>query len=428
MDILLIFILILCNGVFAMSEIAVVSSRKTRLQSWADEGRAGAAMALKLANEPTRFLSTVQVGITLIGILSGALGESAIADRLNLRLGEIPELAPYSKPLSLVIMVVAVTYFSLVIGELVPKRLAMRNPEPIAAFMSRPMRWLSLSAFPLVRLLSMSTELMLKLFGRRKSIEPSITEEEIKVLLEQGAEEGIFGHAEHELVSNIFRLDDYTVASVMTPRKNIFFIDVEDDFEANREKLIKTPYSRFPLCKGRFEKVLGVIQAKDFLNSQLRGDEIDLPTLSRPPLYVLPSISLMHLLEEFKKLKQHFALVIDEYGEVEGLVTLQDVMEAIVGDISTAELEQPQATQREDGSWLVDGMMPVDRFKKMFTLDKLPDEETGNFHTVGGFVLVQLGRVPNVADHFSFGRLRVEVMDMDRNRIDKVLVSSLPCD
>ncbi len=426
MDVLLIFVLIVLNGVFAMSEIALIASRKARLQHWAEEGRSGAKTALKLANEPSHFLSTVQVGITLIGILNGAIGESAITDRLEVYFASVPELARYSHPIALALMVLIVTYFSLIVGELVPKRLAMRNPEPIALATARPMRILSFLAFPLVKLLSLSTELMLKLFGGKKGKEPSITEEEIQVLLEQGTEEGVFEPSEHELVSNIFRLDDRVVASVMTPRKDIFFLDLEDSFGQNREKLMRSPHSRFPLCRGGFEQILGVVRAKDILNCYMRGEPVELPSLVKPPLYVLPNISLMHFLEECKKTRMHFALVVDEYGEVEGLVTLNDVMEAIVGDIASADLmEEPQVVQRADGSWLIDGMLPVDKFKELFDVESLLGEAKGNFHTVGGFVMLKLGRVPSVADYFEWEGLRIEVVDMDRNRVDKLLVSRL---
>ena len=426
MDILLIFLLIVLNGLFAMSEIALISSRKTRLQHWAEEGRAGAKRALQMANEPSHFLSTVQVGITLIGVLNGAIGESAIADRLQAQLAAVPELAPYSKPLSVGLMVLIVTYFSLIVGELVPKRLAMRNPEPIASFFARPMAALSFAAFPLVKLLSLSTELVLKLFGGKKGKEPSITEEEIQVLMEQGAEEGVFEHSEHELVSNIFRLDDRAIASVMTPRKDIFFLDLDDPFAENRDKLVRSPYSRLPLCRGGFEQILGIVRAKDLLSSQMREESIDLPGLAKPPLYVLADISLMRFLEECKKTRMHFALVVDEYGEVEGLVTLNDVMEAIVGDLASEELqEEPLMVRRGDGSWLIDGIMPVDKFKDLFELDGLLDEAKGNFHTVGGFVMLHLGRVPAAADCFEWEGLRIEVVDMDKNRVDKLLVSRL---
>ncbi len=414
------------NGIFAMSEIALISSRKTRLQHWAEEGRTGAARALKMANDPSHFLSTVQVGITLIGVLNGAIGESAIADKLNAYIAQVPELALYSRSISVALMVLIVTYFSLIVGELVPKRLAMRNPEPIASFFSGPMQVLSVIAFPLIKLLSVSTEIALKLFGRSKLKEPSITEEEIQVLMEQGTEEGVFDRSEHELVSNIFSLDDKVIASIMTPRKDIFMLDLDDSFDHNREKLMHSPYSRFPLCRGGFDQILGIVRAKDILNSQFQGEPIDLPNIAKPPLYVLSNISLMHFLEECKKTRMHFALVVDEYGEVEGLVTLNDVMEAIVGDIGSADLvEEPLMVQREDGSWLIDGMLPVDKFIDLFEVDGLLDEAKGNFHTVGGFVMTQIGHVPTASDWFEWEGLRIEVVDMDKNRVDKLLVSSL---
>ncbi len=426
MDIFLIFSLIVMNGIFAMSEIALISSRKTRLQHWAEEGRTGAARALKMANDPSHFLSTVQVGITLIGVLNGAIGESAIADKLDAYFGQIPELARYSRSISVALMVLIVTYFSLIVGELVPKRLAMRNPEPIASFFAGPMQVLSIIAFPLVKLLSVSTELALKLFGRGKKKEPSITEEEIQVMMEQGAEEGIFIRSEHELVSNIFSLDDKEIASIMTPRKDIFLLDLEDSFELNREKLMGSPYSRFPLCRGGFDQILGIVSAKDILNSQFQGEPIDLPSVAKPPLYVLSNISLMHFLEECKKTRVHFALVVDEYGEVEGLVTLNDVMEAIVGDIGSADMiEEPLMVQREDGSWLIDGLLPVDKFIDLFDVDGLMDEAKGNFHTVGGFVMTKIGHVPTATDCFEWEGLRIEVVDMDKNRVDKLLVSKI---
>lgn len=426
MDILLIVSLIIMNGMFAMSEIALISSRKIRLQHWAEEGRTGAARALKMSNDPSHFLSTVQVGITLIGVLNGAIGESAIADKLQVYFERIPELAAYSRSLSVTLMVLTVTYVSLIVGELVPKRLAMRNPEPIASFFAGPMRALSIIAFPLVKLLSVSTEIVLKLFGRAKGKEPSITEEEIQVLMEQGTEEGIFERSEHELVTNIFRLDDKVIASVMTPRKDIFMLDLDDPFDQNREKLMRSQYSRFPLCRGGFEQILGIVRAKDILNSQLLGEPVDLPALVKPPLYVLPNISLMHFLEECKKNRMHFALVVDEYGEVEGLVTLNDVLESIVGDIASAELvEEPLLVQRADGSWLIDGMFPVDKFNDLFGLDGMQDGGKGNFHTLGGFVMTQIGRVPSAADWFVWQGLRIEVVDMDKNRVDKLLVYKL---
>ncbi|WP_255211007.1 hemolysin family protein [Methylogaea oryzae] len=377
-----------------------------------------------MAQDPTQFLSTIQVGITLIGILNGAFGESAIAEKLQTYFATVPELSPYAKPLSLVCMVLAITYVSLIVGELVPKRLAMRRPERIASFMAKPMRLLAVSAYPLVKLLSVSTELILRLVGGKHRPEPSITEEEIKVLMEQGAEEGVFEHTEHEWIANIFHLHDRKIESIMTPRNDIVFLDVNEPAEAVRAKLARSSYSRFPVCRGRFEHVVGMVQAKDILNRVLNGESLNLISAVKQPIYAPLTLSLTQLLEVFKRSQVHMALVVDEYGEIEGLVTLQDVMEAIVGDIPTPEsVDKPEIVRREDGSWLIDGAIALNKLKKLFDLDEFPGEDSDEFHTLGGFVMSQLGRVPKAADHFHHENLRFEVVDMDGNRVDKVLVS-----
>jgi putative hemolysin len=426
MEVLLIAALIMLNGLFAMSEIAVVSSRKVRLRHWAESGNSGAAVALRLAEDPGHFLSTIQVGITLIGILNGAFGETVIAGRLSTYFASIPELAPYSEPLALGVMVLVLTSTSLIIGELVPKRLALHNPERIAALVARPMRWLAIAAYPLVMFLSGTTEILVRLFGPKQSREPSITEEEIKVLMEQGTVEGVFERSEHELVSNIFSLDGRRVSAIMTPRKDIVHLDLADSPEANLEKLLSTPYSRIPLCVGRFEEVLGIVQAKDLLKQALRGDSVDFRSAAQAPLYVPVTFSLTRLLETFRNSPMQIALVIDEYGDVEGLVTVNDVLEAVVGEIASEDLEEAEAVCREDGSWLIDGMMALDKFKRLFHIAQLPGEADGEFHTLGGFVMAHLGRVPKAADHFHWDSLRFEVVDMDRHRVDKIMVSREP--
>ena len=427
MELLFLAILILLNGVFAMSEIAVVSARKARLQQWADDGSQAAATALNLANEPGRFLSTIQVGITTIGIMSGALAEAAVAQSLADKFTRIGVLDPYNQYLATGIVVVAITYLSVVIGELVPKRLALRNAEMIASAIARPMQWLSRAAYPLVRFFSLSSEAVLRLVGGRDGAEPPVTEEEIKVLMEQGTEAGVFEESEQTLVSNILRLDEQRVGAIMTPRVDIFFLDLEDSYEENREKLLASPYSRMPVCKGGLDSVLGFLQSKVLVRQSLRSEAIDFTSLLERPLYVPNSISSMELLETFKKNRVHVALVVDEYGEIQGLVTMNDVLEAIVGDINTDQTEtDPDAVQREDGSWLLDGMLSLDKFKEIFEIEELEDEDKGNFHTLGGFVMLRLGRVPVVADRFEWQGLRFEVMDMDRHRVDKMLVSRLP--
>lgn len=427
MDIFIIFVLFFLNGIFAMAEIAIVSSRKVRLQQWAEEGHRGAIAALKLADEPTRFLSTIQIGITLIGILSGAFGEAAIADRLIPYFASVPLLADIARPLALGITVLLITYFSLIIGELVPKRIGMQNPEVLATVLAPPMLLLARATRPLVRFLSLSTETVLRVLGIKKPKEPSITEEEIKVLMEQGAEEGIFERAEQELVENIFSLDEKKVVSIMTQRKDIIALDIDDPLEDNLRIIKQSVFTRYPVCKGGFENVLGMIQAKDLLHRLLDDKSVTLTELVRPPLYVPEAISPMQLLEQFKRTRNHTALVVDEYGEIEGLVSINDVMEAIVGDLPTeASDSDEEIVQRDDGSWLVDGMMSLDDFKEHFDLDMIEGEETGDFQTVAGFVIFMLGRVPATADRVEWGGFTFEVVDMDRTRVDKLLVTPPP--
>lgn len=426
MEIILLLALIVLNGVFAMSEMAVVSSRKARLQQWAEEGQGRAQAALDLANEPGHFLSTVQIGITLIGITSGAFGEALFADRLAVVVAGVPSLAAYSDAISLTIVVAAITYLSLIIGELAPKRLALLNPELVATLVAHPMRVLAKIASPIVKFLSVSAELVLRALGAKASGEPPVTQEEIHVLIEQGTEAGVFERAEQDLVRNIFRLDELRVGAIMVPRLDVFHVDLEDSAEAIRNHITKSVYSRFPVCKGGIDNVLGIVYSKDLLTASLAGKPMDLTAALRPPLYVPDSLSAMELLEMFKKTRTHIALVVDEYGDLQGLVTLNDVLEAIIGDIPSAEVAaESLAVQREDGSWLLDGMLSIDKLKELFEMGELPKEESGNYHTVGGFVMMQLGRVPKKADYIDWGGYRFEVVDMDRNRVDQLLVAEL---
>jgi putative hemolysin len=427
MEIVILALLFVLNGLFAMSEIAIVSSRKIRLQQAAEDGAPGAKLALRLASEPSHSLSTIQVGITLIGILSGAYGEAALSGKLAGYLAQFPEIAPYSHGLALVLVVVGITYFSLIIGELVPKRLALQRPEKIAMVTARPMLLLALLAYPLVKVLSLSTDLILRLLRAHKSEEPLVTEKEVRLMISQGTEAGVFHKSEQQMMSNVLRLDNLRIGAIMTPRMDIYYLDMEDCFEENRHKLIESPYSIIPLCKGGLDNVIGFIQAKDLLRRALSGERMELAGAVRPAHSVPKSLSPAQLLEEFKRSKTALALVVDEYGEIAGLVTLKDVMEAIVGDLPSdgEDEDEPEAVLREDGSWLVDGMLSVEKFKQIFAVEHLPDEAAGNFHTIGGFVMVQLGHVPRAADHFNWDGFRFEVMDMDKNRVDKVLVMPL---
>jgi putative hemolysin len=424
-EILFILLLMIANGVFAMSETAVVSARKARLQQLANQGDAKARAALELANAPSRFLSAVQIGITLIGIMTGAFGGATIASKLANLLNLIPLLAQYSQTISLGIVILCITYLSLVIGELVPKQLALNNPERIASAVAPPMRLLSKLTSPVVHLLSLSTDTVVRLLGVRASTEPPITEEEIEVLLQQGTEAGMFKAAEQEMIERVFDLEEQRVSALMIPRRQIVWLDLDDSPEVNRQQINDSIHSRFPVCQGSLDNVLGVVQIKDLFTRTSAGEPIDLKASLRQPIVVPESVNALKVLELFKQSNLHMALVVDEYDIVQGLVTLNDILEAIVGDIpEIGEHTEPQVVQREDGSWLLDGMLPVSEFKDLFEIEELPGEERGSYHTLGGFVISQMGRIPTSADRFEWRELRFEVVDMDGNRVDKVLVIS----
>ncbi len=423
-EILIVLLLIVANGVFAGSEIAVVSARKVRLERMANQGNARAKTALKLAKSPNNFLSTVQIGITLIGILSGAVGGATIAQRLKPFLVTIPWLAPYSEGISLGIVVTLITYLSLVIGELMPKRIALSNPEQIACSVAKPMGLLSRITAPLVHLLSVSTDGLLKLLGISASEELPLTEEEIKVLIEQATESGTFEESEQEMVERVFRLGDRPIKAIMTPKLEIVWLDFEAPLEETERQIMESNHSRFPVGRGSLDNCLGILRGNNFLSARLRGQEIDLASMLQPSLYVPESTTALKVLEQLKRTGVQIALVTDEYGSIEGLVTLNDLMEAIVGDIPSAEhWEEPMVIQRDDGSWLLDGLLSTDEVKDLLDKESLPGEETGYYQTLGGFVVTFLGHIPQSGDHFEWEGMRFEVVDMDGTRVDKVLVS-----
>ncbi|MBD2388367.1 hemolysin family protein [Cylindrospermum sp. FACHB-282] len=422
-EILIILVLIIANGVFSMSEMAIVSARKVRLQQLANQGDPKARAALKLAESPNHFLSIVQVGITLINILNGVFGGATIAKRLAEYVRLVPFLASYSEPIAFGVVVLLITYFSLIVGELVPKRLALNNPERTAALIAIPMRALVALASPVVYLLSASTDLVLRVLGITPSTEPQVTEEEIKILIEQGTEAGTFEEAEQDMVERVFRLGDRPVSYLMTPRPDIVWLELEDTPEENRQKIVDSAYSRYPVCQEGLDNVLGVIPVTDLLARSFRSEPLDLTVGLRQPVFVPESTRGLKVLELFKQTITHMALVVDEYGVIQGLVTLNDIMSEIVGDVPAGPgQEQPQAVQREDGSWLVDGMLPVEEFWELFALEELETEERGSYQTLGGFIITHLGRIPAAADHFEWQGMRFEVMDMDGNRVDKILV------
>jgi len=426
LDIIIILALILLNGVLAMAEIAVVSARKARLQELANQGDQKARRALELARHPADFLSTVQIGITLVGILAGALGGATIAEHISASLERFPLLAPYSEAIGVAIVVVLITFFSLVLGELAPKRIALGNPERIASAMASPMQRLSRLTLPLVRLLSWSTDLMLRILRQKPVTELPVTEEEIKVLIDQGTQAGVFAEVEQDMVEAIFRLGDRRVGSLMTPRPEIIWLDLADPPEETRRKIIESGHARLPVAHGGLDNVVGVVQAKDLLEQALSGQPLDLRAVLDQPLILPESMPALKVLELFRQSRIHAALVIDEFGGLQGLVTIFDILESIVGDIpEEGELVEPEVVQREDGSWLVDGRFPVDEFKELFRLKWLPEEERGYYQTLGGFVMSYLGRIPSASDHFEWSGLHFEVVDMDGYRVDKVLVLPL---
>ncbi|NLG51100.1 MAG: HlyC/CorC family transporter [Chloroflexi bacterium] len=422
-QILILLLLIILNGVFSMSEIAIISARKTRLQQRAEEGDTRAATALDLANTPNRFLSTIQIGITLISVFTGAFGGATLSGPLADALGRVPWLAPYAGGLSLVLVVVLTTYISLVIGELVPKRLALANPEGIALAVSKPMNALSRITLPIVRVLSLSTEVVLRLLGSKPSQEPPVTEDEIRVLFQEGTEAGIFEEAEQDLVESILLLDDRRVSALMTPRPDIVWLDVNDPPEEIKKKIVEGNYSRFPVADGNLDDILGEVQSKNLLAQLLSGEELSLRAAIQTPLYVPEIMSILRVLDAFRQANTQLALVIDEYGSVQGLLTLNDILSAIVGELpSIIEPGEPEIVQREDGSWLVDAMVSFEEFKEYFGIEELPGEDQGLYQTLGGFVTMQIGGIPKTADYFEWGGFRFEVLDMDGPRVDKMLL------
>ena len=425
MEIAILLVLFLLNGVFAMSEMSVVSSRKPRLMQWADEGRPGAAGALALANDPGNFLSTIQVGITVIGVLSGAFGEATVSSKLAAHLAQWPAIAPYAQQAALGVVVVGITFCSLIIGELVPKRLALRSPEAIASRIARPMRAFTGATYPVVRFLSWVTESILKALGARVTQQPPITEEEIRVLMSQGTAAGIFELHEQRMVSRVFRMDEERVTGVMTPRMDVVYLDVQDTFEENRSRILNNDHTRFPVCDGGIDNILGMVHTRALLKDLLEGRPVRIKEHIQPPLYVPGSVTVTDLLETFSKDREDLALVLDEYGELEGLVSIDDIMEALVGGIGAiGTTSDSDITQRDDGSWLVDGATTVHRLREVIDLpEELPGEDGGMYHTLGGFMMAELERVPRAGDKVHLAGHTFEVVDMDRNRVDKILVT-----
>jgi putative hemolysin len=424
-EVLVVFLLLLANGVFAMSEIAVVSSRKTRLQQRAEAGDHAAARALQLAEQPERFLATVQVGITLVGTLAGAFGGAAIAEPLAERLSHYPSIAEYAEPLSLGLVVLGITYLSLIVGELVPKQIGLNHPERIAALVAGPMDVVSRVARPLVWLLTTSTQLVLRLLRIRKPEETPVTEAEIAVLLEQGTQAGVFEEEEQELVERVFWLGDQRVVSLMTPRHRIVWLDVDASVAEHRAAMVENRYSRYLVCEGALDDVLGMVEVKDLWAAELSGRQVDdLRALLRQPLFIPESTRALHMLEQFRETGVHLAIVVNEYGGTEGIVTLNDVLEEIAGEMGQGShaAPTPAFVRRDDGSLLLDGSISMEEFRELLDLEDRRND-LREYRTLGGWVFTTLGHVPQPGEHFDANGYRVEVVDMDGNRIDKVLVA-----
>ncbi|MBN1312069.1 MAG: HlyC/CorC family transporter [Anaerolineae bacterium] len=428
LDFVLLFVLVLINGVFAMAEIAVVSARKARLEARADRGDIRAGQALKLAEAPNAFLSTVQIGITLIGILAGAFGGATLAEEIALNIETIPILGRYAEALAVGLVVIVTTYLSLVLGELVPKRIGLSHPEAIASVMARPMGLLLRITAPIVRLLTLSTELVLKVVPVDVSQEEPVTEEEIAILIEDGVQSGVFEQAEYDIIERVFRLDRRPAARVMIPRTEVVWLNAQDARSENETKMASSGFSYFPLCDGGIDRILGIISAKDVWTDSLEGGATDLKDLVRPTVFVPKAASTLRLLEMFQQARQQVAIVIGEHGGVEGFITLKDVLEALVGELPDEEGQpgEPTMIERQDGTWLVDGLLPLDEFKAYLDIEVMfPGEVQGHFQTVGGYVMTRLDRVPSEADSFQDEHFLYEVVDMDHMRVDKVLVRPL---
>jgi putative hemolysin len=423
LELLIILLLVLLNGIFSMSEIALVSSRKSRLEAAARNGDSSAKAALQLANSPTRFLSTVQIGITLIGLLTGMYSGDKITADFEAFIAKIDVLQPYSHTLAVGSVLVFITYLSLVLGELVPKRIGMANPEAISTFMATPMNLLSKITAPFISLLGFSSDAIIRIMNIKQS-ENSVTEEEIKNLIQEGTSGGVFEEIEQEIVHNVFQLGDRKVTSLMTNRQEIMWLDIEDSVEENKAKIFESRHSVYPVCRNTVDDVVGLIYVKDLIATDIEEQLANMNSIMREPVYLPESNRAYQALEKFKEQRVYFGIIVDEYGGLLGVVTMHDIMDALVGDISEDVEEASEIVVRENGSFLIDAQLPFDDFIQYFGLN-MPETERRSldgFNTLGGFVLHVLENIPKVGEKFSWKHFDFEVVDMDRSRIDKLLV------
>ena len=424
MDVALLVFLILLNGAFAMSEMALTASRKARLQVMVEAKEPGASAAMALHDNPTRWLSTVQVGITSIGMLNGIVGEAAFAEPFARWLQQVLPLTPKAAGLSATALVVAViTFLTIIFGELVPKRLGQMYPEVLARLVARPMNWLSAAARPFVWLLGASTEAVLKLLGIRGGPSRSVTEEEIAASLEEGVDAGVIEAQEHQMVRNVFRLDERQIGSMMIPRADIVWLDADAPFDQMLERMVQSGRSRFPVCRSGVDDVIGVVSAYTLLPTLAQGLKPELSEHLKPPVFVPETLSGMELLEHFRQTSADMVFVVDEYGAVQGVITERDLLEAITGEFVGIEAgEEAWATQRADGSWLIDGLIPMPELKDRLDLKEVPEEDRGRYNTLAGMVMLLLGRLPATGDSVEWSGWRFEVVDLDGKRVDKLLV------
>lgn len=425
MEIFLLLALIVLNGLLAMSEVSLLTARRARLSALASSGKRGANLALRISEDPTQFLSTIQIGITSIGLLAGIVGESVFADPLAQLLksfGLNPSIAEIG---STIFVVLVVTYVAIVIGELVPKRIGQTNPEAIASIVAGPMLVLSKLTRPFVFLLSSSTNALLRLFGISNIQPATVTEDEIEAILEEGSLAGLIEQQERDLVRNVFRLDERTLGELMVPRSEIVYVNLQAEDSENLEKIAESVHSRIPVCDGDLDHIVGVLTAKSVLAKMARGGQLSLRENLNEPLFVPETLTGMDLLEQFKLSATHIAFVVDEYGELEGLVTLQDILTSLVGELGTREAAEQMVVQRADGSWLLDGALPIPELRDVLGLSSVPEEDRGRYYTLSGMLLLILERIPTTGDFVEWESWRLEVVDMDGKRIDKVLVSPI---
>jgi putative hemolysin len=423
MEIFVLLGLIVLNGLFAMSEIAIVTAKKSRLMALAAKGNHSAQAALKLAEDPTQFLSTVQIGITSIGIMNGIFGESILAEPFAIWLQTFGVPVHFSDNFATILVVVVVTYLSIVVGELVPKRIGQLSAERIACYVARPMQLLAIITKPFVYFLSGSTRTLMRLLGFHHTHNQQVTEEDIHAILDEGSSSGVLEQQEHAMVKNVLRLEERSIVSLMVPRADIIYLDTSLSLEENYQRVIASPHSRFPVCNKQCDNLIGVINAKELLMDAIRGVQIELEALAKPCHVVPQSLTGMELLEFFRSSHSQMVFVVDEYGDLKGIVTLQDLLEALTGDFILGEGEDAYVIRRDDGSLLLDGMLPVMDLKDCLEISDLPEE--GDYQTLNGLIMMLMGRMPATGDKVIVQDWQLEIVDMDGRRIDKVLAYKL---